>query len=43
MICFSFYSNKNIFNLPDMEHEEIKNDSATVDVFNEGTQEIPGY
>lgn len=43
---FPFYNNKGIFNLPDMQHEVIKNDSETIvarAVFNAGTQEMPGY
>ena len=46
MMCFPFYKNKSILNLPDMGHEVIKNDSETIvarDVFNEGTQEMPRY
>lgn len=45
-MCFPFYNNKSIFNLPDMWHEVIKNDCETIiarAVFNEGTQEMPGY
>lgn len=46
MMCFPFYNNKSIFNLLDTGHEVIKNDSETIvarDVFNEDSQEMPGY
>lgn len=46
MMCSPLYNNKNIFNILDLEHEAIKNNSETIiprGLSNGGSQEMPWY